>query len=80
MPHANQPAKFKLTYFNGRGRGELSRLILAQAGVDYEDHRIGFDEWKSGLKESKFSIINLEDRHQDLSVEKDLNKITFHRP
>ena len=53
MPHANQPAKFKLTYFNGRGRGELSRLILAQAGVDYEDHRVGFDEWKSGLKESK---------------------------
>merc|ERR1711874_619530 len=31
--------------------GELSRLILAQAGVDYEDHRIGFDEWKSGLKD-----------------------------
>ena len=61
MPHANQPAKFKLTYFNGRGRGELSRLILAQAGVDYEDHRIGFDEWKSGLKDSKFSIINYEE-------------------
>ena len=53
MPHANQPAKLKLTYFNGRGRGELSRLILAQAGVDYEDHRVGFDEWKSGMKESE---------------------------
>ena len=61
MPYANQPAKFKLTYFNGRGRGELSRLILAQAGIDYEDHRIGFDEWKSGLKENKFSIINSEE-------------------
>ena len=56
MPHANQPAKLKLTYFNGRGRGELSRLILAHAGVDYEDHRIGFDEWKSGMKESEFTF------------------------
>ena len=58
MPHANQPAKFKLTYFNGRGRGELSRLILAQAGVDYEDHRIGFDEWKMDWKKvsSQLSI------------------------
>ena len=54
MLHANQPAKIKLTYFNGRGRGELSRIILAQAGVEYEDHRITFDEWKGGLKASKF--------------------------
>jgi len=30
----------KLTYFNLRARGEPARLILEQAGVDYEDHRI----------------------------------------
>ena len=53
MLHANQPAKIKLTYFNGRGRGEIARLILAQAGVEYEDCRITFDDWKNGLKESK---------------------------
>ena len=35
----------KLTYFNGRGRAELIRLILAQAGVQYEDHRIAKEEW-----------------------------------
>jgi len=29
-----------LTYFNGRGRAELSRLILADAKVDYVDSRI----------------------------------------
>ena len=50
MPHANQPAKFKLTYFNGRGRGELSRLILAQAGIDYEGER-ALDAWLEWLEE-----------------------------
>merc|ERR1711872_1069693 len=28
------------TYFNGRGRAETSRLVLAYAGVSYEDERI----------------------------------------
>merc|ERR1719225_1983923 len=32
-----------LTYFNGRGRAETSRLILAHAGRKYEDKRITFD-------------------------------------
>ena len=42
----------KLTYFNGRGRSELSRLILAHAGAEYVDKRIEFDEWPE-LKSSK---------------------------
>jgi len=37
--------KLKLTYFNGKGRAEAARLILAQAGVDYEDERIEFEDW-----------------------------------
>lgn len=37
----------KLTYFNGKGRGELSRLILAYAAVPYEDNRVEFQEWPS---------------------------------
>lgn len=35
----------KLTYFDGKGRGELSRLILAHAAVPYEDERVSFEEW-----------------------------------
>ena len=45
-------AKLKLTYFNGRGRGEPARLILAQAGVEYEDNRIEFADWPA-LKPSR---------------------------
>ena len=44
--------KIKLTYFAAKGRGELSRLILAYADAPYEDHRVSFEEWPK-LKESK---------------------------
>ena len=37
--------KYKLIYFNGRGRAELTRLVFAQAGVEYEDCRITKEEW-----------------------------------
>jgi len=33
-------SKPRLTYFAGRGLAEIPRLVLAQAGVDYEDVRI----------------------------------------
>ena len=36
---------YKLYYFNGRGRAELSRLIFAQAGVQYEDVRVEQADW-----------------------------------
>ena len=35
-------ATYKLTYFNTRGRGEVLRFIFAQAGVKYEDNRLGY--------------------------------------
>ena len=38
-------SQYKLTYFNGRGRAELIRLILAQAGVKYEDNRVAGEQW-----------------------------------
>ena len=45
----------KLIYFNLQGRAELARLILAQAGVEYEDKRVEWasDEWFQ-LKLCKF--------------------------
>jgi hypothetical protein len=30
----------KLTYFDARGRAETARLVLAYAGVQYEDERL----------------------------------------
>ena len=35
----------KLTYFAGRGRAEVARLIFAAAGVEYENERVEQSEW-----------------------------------
>jgi len=40
----SQPS-LKLTYFGGRGRAELSRLILAHTGLAYEDVRVEGKDW-----------------------------------
>ena len=48
--------KMKLIYFNARGRAELSRLILAQAGEDYIDERVERDDWPK-LKPCKLTLI-----------------------
>nr|QUF59397.1 glutathione S-transferase GSTS1/2-3 [Brachionus angularis] len=37
--------QYKLNYFNGRGRAELSRLLFAAAGQKYEDVRIEGAQW-----------------------------------
>merc|ERR1711936_980551 len=42
---ATMPSPMKMTYFDGRGRGEILRLILAKGGKKYEDVRITFDQW-----------------------------------
>ena len=44
---------YKLTYFNVRARAELIRFVFAQAGVEYEDVRVSWDQWQE-LKPSKF--------------------------
>merc|ERR1711971_454022 len=46
---SQQPSmpNIKLTYFNGRGRGETARLILAYGGMDYEDRRVSFEDMPS---------------------------------
>jgi glutathione S-transferase len=36
---------YKLTYFNGRGRAEIVRLVFAAAGVEYEDIRLERADW-----------------------------------
>lgn len=48
---------YKLVYFNARGRAEIARLMLAEAGVDYEDYRFDFSQWPAE-KESKLVSVN----------------------
>ncbi len=43
---------YKLTYFNGRARAEIIRLIFAVADEKYEDVRVERDKWPA-LKPSE---------------------------
>lgn len=47
----NMP-QYKLTYFNLRGRAEISRYLFAYSGTKYEDHRIEAADWPK-IKPSK---------------------------
>lgn len=44
MAEEQQP-RYKLIYFNARGRAEHIRYIFAYAGIDYVDERIPNDRW-----------------------------------
>jgi len=46
-------SQVKVTYFNGRGRAEVTRMILTIGKVDFEDKRVNQEEWAK-LKESEF--------------------------
>jgi len=47
----------KLTYFNSRGLAENVRLVLAQAGVDYEDNRIDKETWAAMAETTPFGQV-----------------------
>jgi len=51
---ASKPGPMKMTYFDGRGRGEILRLILAKGGKKYDDNRITFEQWPGLKKETPF--------------------------
>lgn len=53
MPH------YKLTYFNGRGRAEVARMMFAIAGAEYEDNRISFDDWPKLKPDTPFGQMPL---------------------
>lgn len=56
-----------LTYFPIRGRAEVPRLILEQAGVSYEDKRITFQDWPALKTTLPFGQLpNYED--EDVSI------------
>jgi len=41
-----------VTYFNAKGAAEITRLVLACAGVDYKDERVSNEEWV-GMAQAK---------------------------
>ena len=43
--------KFKLYYFDGYGRTEPLRILLGKHNCDYEDVRVGLQDWPGTLKE-----------------------------
>ena len=53
------PPQYKLIYFNVRGRGELARLVFAQAGVDFVDERIdiGGEQWRDLKPRTPFGVL-----------------------
>nr|AAA97544.1 S-crystallin [Doryteuthis opalescens] len=42
---------YTLYYFNGRGRAEILRMMMAAAGVKYMDKRFDFNEWDKYRKD-----------------------------
>ena len=48
---------YKLIYFNLRGRGELSRFVFAQTGVEYEDKRIELQDWSETKPKMPFEVL-----------------------
>ena len=49
-------AKYKLTYFNARGGGEIIRLIFAVGNAAYEDERIEKEAWPM-RKSGRISVV-----------------------
>ena len=49
--------QYKLTYYNARTRAEVSRLVLAQAGMEYEDKRVSGKEWRQLKPQTPFGYM-----------------------
>jgi len=59
---------FTLHYFNGRGRAEISRLIFAFAGIEYNDNRI--EDWpktKSETPIGQVPFLTLDNGESDIT-------------
>ncbi|XP_046402835.1 glutathione S-transferase-like [Ischnura elegans] len=64
---------YKMTYFNVRGLGEPIRYLLVYGGIDFEDKRIGFEQWpamKSTTPYGKLPLMEIdgEQFHQSAAI------------
>ena len=49
---------YKLTYFDiDGGRGEVTRIALHAAGIEFEDHRLSFPEFAEARKSMRFNAV-----------------------
>ncbi|XP_072173512.1 S-crystallin SL11-like [Diadema setosum] len=52
-------SSYKITYFTTRGRAEAIRLLLTDAGIDFEDVRLTPDEWMKVKESGDFPLKQL---------------------
>ena len=50
--------QYTLVYFNGRGRGEVSRILFALADVEYEDKRVTGESWTAFKPGEQLSLLS----------------------
>jgi len=50
---------YKHYYFIVRGRGEVSRLALAAANIDFEDIRMDREQWVKERASEKLNFLSL---------------------
>lgn len=56
-------SSFKVTYFNGRGRAELIRLLLVAGGQEFEDERLTREEWvniKPNMPQGQVPVLTVD--------------------
>ncbi|XP_070555868.1 hematopoietic prostaglandin D synthase-like [Ptychodera flava] len=61
-------AKYTLSYFNIRARAEVSRFVLAFAGIEYEDRRINQSDWPSEKQSGRYPFNRLPTLEVDGAV------------
>jgi glutathione S-transferase len=66
MTSATQKHTYKLTYFDFYGRAEITRLVFAAGNIEYEDHRVQFEDWaefKKTMPTEKVPVLEIDGKH-----------------